>query len=400
LQAQGDTAALRQLDLAGIDASNRSIQQQIYDLEDLKAATDAAAKAASDAAAAQQRIADEQANLEQQLLQAQGNTAAIRAAQLDKLLSDSARATQVQIWALQDQTAATQAAAQAAQDAAQKEQQLADQRAGLQGQLWQLQGNTAAIRAAELAKITDPLSRALQQAIYAAQDQQAAAEAAQQAADQAAQQADQAAQAAEQLRDAWKSVADSILDEVQRIRGTMLNGPQSYASLLSQFDAATALARTGDQDAAKSLPELSKNLLDAAEQAATSQQELMRIQGTTASSLEQTYAMINALSGNSPAPAAISFGSTTLTAHADWVAAFQASAEVVARASNDNAGASAESNSAIDALRRELAETRAELFNALTQIAAPLVKAADILSRAEKQGQGDGLAVSTKERAA
>lgn len=155
---------------------------------------------------------------------------------------------------------------------------IASERADLQRQLLELQGNTAAIRALDLAKL-DPSNRALQQQIYDLQDAQ------------------DAAKAAQDLADAWKSVGDSIMDEVKRIRGLTDTGSGGYASLLGQFNAATAAARAGDQDAAKSLPGLSQSLLTAAAAVATSQQELRRIQAQTAASLEATYKAISGMTG-------------------------------------------------------------------------------------------------------
>jgi hypothetical protein len=54
LELQGNTAALRELDLAKLDASNRALQQQIYAIEDAKAA----AQAAADLAAAWTSVGD------------------------------------------------------------------------------------------------------------------------------------------------------------------------------------------------------------------------------------------------------------------------------------------------------------------------------------------------------
>src|SRR3546814_16893409 len=48
LELQGDTAAIRALDLAQLDASNRALQEQIYALQDAKEAA-AAAEQLSDA---------------------------------------------------------------------------------------------------------------------------------------------------------------------------------------------------------------------------------------------------------------------------------------------------------------------------------------------------------------
>ena len=156
------------------------------------------------------------------------------------------------------------------------------ERQDLERKLLELQGDTAALRELELAQL-DVSNRALQQQIWAIEDAQ------------------EAAKAAEQLREAWSSVGDSIMDEVNRIRG--LNGAGeggSFAQLMGQFNAATSAARTGDLEAAKTLPGLSQSLLAAAELAATSKQELDRVRAQTAASLEATYGSTLALSGSQP----------------------------------------------------------------------------------------------------
>jgi murein DD-endopeptidase MepM/ murein hydrolase activator NlpD len=157
----------------------------------------------------------------------------------------------------------------------------------LQRQLLELQGDTAAIRALDLAKI-DPSNRALQEQIWALQD------------------AKEAAAAAEQLRNAWKSVGVSIMDEVNRIRGiTDGTGTGSFALLMGQFNAATAAARAGDQDAAGKLVGLSQALLTVAGDTATSKQELDRVKAQIAASLEGTNALIAAITGaNTTSPTA------------------------------------------------------------------------------------------------
>lgn len=148
------------------------------------------------------------------------------------------------------------------------------ERQGLERSLLELAGNTAAIRALDLAKL-DASNRTLQQQVWAVQDAQAAAK------------------AAEDLRKAWSDVGGTIEAEIKRIRG--LNGTTgdgSFAALQGQFNAQSILARAGDQDAAKLLPGLSQSLLKAAGDAATSRQELDRIQAQTAASLEATMAAI------------------------------------------------------------------------------------------------------------
>lgn len=206
---------------------------------------------------------------------------------------------------------------------------IASEHEDLTKQLLELQGDTAALRAMELAAI-DPSNRALQQQIWAIQDAQ------------------DAAKAAQDLADAWSSVGDSIMDEVKRIRG--LNDSASggsFASLMGQFNAETALARGGDQDAAKSLPQLSQDLLNAANLAATSRQELDRIQAQIAASLEATYAAIMAAQGASIVPSPGGAASSMGIASVDSLAA---SAPPSAPTANDNLA------SEIAAMREELRE--------------------------------------------
>lgn len=131
LQLHGDTATLRAQDLSALDASNRALQEQIWALQDQAAATREAESAARALEQAQKAVANERYNLETQLLQLQGNTTALRERELEKL-DESNRAIQLQIWAIEDQKAASELAAQAAAEAARVEQQLADEAAKAQ----------------------------------------------------------------------------------------------------------------------------------------------------------------------------------------------------------------------------------------------------------------------------
>ena len=200
------------------------------------------------------------------------------------------------------------------------------ERSDLQRQLLELAGDTAALRALDLAKV-DASNRALQQQVYAVQDAQ------------------EAAKAAKALSDAWSSVGDSISAEINRIRGLSDTGTAgSFASLLGQFNAASIAARGGDMEAAKSLPGLSQSLLSAAALAATSRQELDRVQAQTASSLEETNAAIRAISGGTAPSAA-----ATIDA-----AAQASSANTAPTAANDEMAIE------IRALRDEMAAMRSE----------------------------------------
>ena len=258
----------------------------------------------------------------------------------------------------------------AAQDAA-SAAAIADERLSLERQLLEVQGNTAALRALDLAQL-DESNRALQQQIWALQDQQKAA--------------DDAAAAAEKLRSAWESITDSLLSEVARIRGSMGSGTKTYAQALSEFNAATLAARAGDQEAAKSLPGLSQSLLTAAADAATSAQELARIQGQTAASLEQTVAIINGVAGL-PTDTATAAASSTPTWWEQFVSNQSASMSLP---TNDSSTVLVDG---LAALRQELADLRDEQRIASATIASGTSKTARILERVTPDG--DAMAVRT-----
>lgn len=220
---------------------------------------------------------------------------------------------------------------QAAMEGAKSAADIAAEKQDLQRQLLELQGDTAAIRALDLAKL-DASNRALQKQIWAMQDAQAAAK------------------AADELRKAWTSVGDSIMDEVKRIRGLNdVAGGNSFAALQGQFNAATAAARGGDQDAAKSLPALSQALLTAAAEQATSRQELARIQAQTAASLEATYGAVTSLAKGGTASA-----KATVSTDDVFAAISAAQPAMVPVPANDDTATE------IRALREEVAGLRAD----------------------------------------
>ena len=256
----------------------------------------------------------------------------------------------------------------AAQDAA-SAAAIVDERLGLERQLLEVQGNTAALRALDLAQI-DESNRALQEQIWALQDQQKAA--------------DDAAAAAEKLRSAWSQITDGLLSEVARIRGAMDGGTKTYGQALAEFNAATIAARAGDQEAAKSLPGLSQTLLNAASDAATSAQDLARIQGQTAASLEQTVAIINAMAG-----LATDTTVAATSAAPTWWEQFAATQTATASsAANDSATVLIDG---LAALKQELSDLRDEQRIASATIASGTSKTARILERVTPDG--DALAV-------
>ncbi len=249
---------------------------------------------------------------------------------------------------------------QASMEGAKSAADIASERQDLQRQLLELQGDTAALRALDLAKL-DASNRGLQQEIYAMQDAQAAAS------------------AARALAEAWTSVGDSIMDEVKRIRGLTDTGAAGgFVALMGQFNAATAAARGGDQDAAKSLPALSQALLTVAADQATSRQELARVQAQTAASLEATYGVVNALTK----------GGSASGSNAQAVADAAASQPAAATAKTG------ETASAIEDLRAELAQLRSDTNAAQAAIVTNTGRVAKKLDDITDLSGGDAISVA------
>lgn len=328
----GQAAYAQLLKLAPTFAALVPVTQEVGQAVDETAA--AMQKAAEAMAEAGRRslsgLAGDKDGLMVDLLKAQGDAAGAAAlarqqalAKLTAGVSDVDKAATIAAYdynqALRDQIAALQAAStateqaaatqrQAEADAKAKAEAIASQAYGLTTQILQLEGNTAELRRRELEQL-DPVNRALQERIYALQDQKAAESAATQAAEaiaraqaSAASDAQRAAEeqtrAAEQIRNAWQSVTDSIFDEVKRIRGLISgDSSQSFVNAQAQFAITSAQARAGDQEAAKLLPGLSQTLLTLAEAQATSLFELQRIRAQTAASLEGTAGTLSGLFG-------------------------------------------------------------------------------------------------------
>lgn len=257
----------------------------------------------------------------------------------------------------------------AAQDAA-SAAAIADERLSLQQRMLELQGDTAALRALDLAQL-DASNRALQQQVWALEDQRQAAEA--------------AASAAEKLRSAWAAITDALIAEIERIRGAMGTRSGSYAEALAKFNNASMLARSGDQEAAKSLPGLSQALLSQAAETARSSEDLARLQGLTAASLEQTLEIITQAAGSSTTTDA------TGSPEPSWWEQFATNQMGTATIpANDDQSALLDE---LRALRQEVADLRGEQRIASAAIASGTAKTARILERVTPDG--DALSVRT-----
>jgi hypothetical protein len=251
---------------------------------------------------------------------------------------------------------------QQSMDGAKSAADVLSERQDLERQLLELQGKTDEIRKLDLAKL-DASNRALQLQVWAIQDAQ------------------DAAKAADELRQAWSSVGDSIMDEIKRIRGLSdATGFNTYASLLGQFNAATTAARGGDQDAAKSLPQLSQALLSAAADAATSRQELDRVQAQTAASLQQTYDAITAFGAAASSEAD--------AARLDAAATAQAAA---GGSANDNAAAVSDLRATMEALIEKVEQLRSENNAGNAGIISGVNRTAKKLDDVTAQSGGDAI---------
>ena len=185
------------------------------------------------------------------------NAAAYRAlVDAQDLSTDAGRATYAAMVKLAPAFAEVTAAAnEAAAEQTRLAEQVATQRSGLEIQLLRLYGNTNELRRRELAAL-DPANRALQARIYALEDAKTAAD------------------AAADLGDAWRGVAETIEEEIERITGLNRTQTASLSQIQAEFVTATAQARAGDKAAAERLPELSATLLDLAQKSATSAAEV------------------------------------------------------------------------------------------------------------------------------
>lgn len=110
-----------------------------------------------------------------------------------------------------------------------------------------------------------------------------------------------------QLKTATGSLGKGIEDEINRIRGVIgQRGGQSVAGAQAAFTMASAQARAGDTKALDALPALSQALLKAAEEQATTREDLVRLQAQTAASLQTT---LDAARGAQAAPTIPAFAS-------------------------------------------------------------------------------------------
>jgi len=237
--------------------------------------------ASEKAARSAEDIANERASLEQRLLQAQGDTVALRNAEREALDATN-RALYDQIVALEDAQA------------------VASERAGLEQKLLTLQGSTTELRRREREAL-DPANRALYDQITALEDQADAA-------DKAAKALDDAKDALADLIDGLKEAAQSALAGVQRavdaqrqqlqdayradvakVDAVLAAAKDAYAAEMKAIDIARRTAKA-EFDAVESEVRAAQAVLDAAAKAQAKQfDEASKAIAAERAAVEKTY---------------------------------------------------------------------------------------------------------------
>lgn len=186
-------------------------------------------------------------------------------------------------------------------------------------------------------------------------------------------------------------LAQSLETEINRIRGLMggnaAGGAAQLAALQAEFAMTTAQARAGDSQAYRDLPEISRALLDAGAQQATSRLDLVRLQAQTLRSLQDTKALLGV-------------AGLTATAALDPASSAAATAAAGAALPSVSGAAGGDLLAEMRALRAEVIELRstvsagdADNRTGLAQLASHEAKIVRILERVTP----DGDALATRE---
>ena len=284
LEATGDTATLRALELAALDESLRPLQERIYALADEAAATEKAKEASEKLASAWESLystADSTAakfltgdalkgfqldRIAMQLNEALGTSLssvqldqatianvqqAVLGVALDNAVPPEARAAVLRLGAslidlkqsALDAATATAAAATATAAAAQAaEASRQAQQTSLQRQIADLSGDRAtllAFRELEISTLDGPLNQSLQRYIYLLQDQAAALDAARTNTDKAYSAIERAVSAQRTSIETQRNAAQSLVSEISSIFDTLKS---NVTSLYDEVDSTRAAA--------------------------------------------------------------------------------------------------------------------------------------------------------------
>jgi tape measure domain-containing protein len=287
LELQGNTAALRERELAALDPTNRALAETVFALEDAAAAAREATQAAEEAARRDRAISDEMSRLQTRLLQLQGDTAALRERELAALHPTNQALLEL-IFATEDQQRAAAEAAKAAQELADRQQNISREEAAIQARLLQLQGDTTALRERELAAL-DPANRALQEMIFAMEDQKRAAE--------------DAARAAEQLASQERAITQERLNlqtrllqlqgDTAALRERELAALHPTNRALLELIFALEDTQKAAEGAARAAEELAARQREIAQERFNLETRLLQLQGDTAALRERELAALD-----------------------------------------------------------------------------------------------------------
>lgn len=150
------------------------------------------------------------------------------------------------------------------------QEKINSQRQGLERQLLTATGNTAEIRRLELDSL-DVSNRALQERIWALEDEKKA-------------------------QQELAAASNGVVSEIDRLKKSLSGSAesQSAAALQAQFATTTAQARSGDLTALAKLPTISSALDQAFQLTATTASEVARMKGFLAGSLAETLSILGA----------------------------------------------------------------------------------------------------------
>ena len=168
---------------------------------------------------------------------------------------------------------------------------ITSERQSLEKQLLTATGNTAEIRRLELESL-DASNRALQERIWALEDEKKA-------------------------QQELAAASSGVVSEIDRLKKSLSGSTeaQSAAALQAQFATTTAQARSGDLTALAKLPTISSALDQAFQLTATTASEVARMKGFLAGSLAETLAVLGAGSADAVAKtvAAVDLSQTATT---------------------------------------------------------------------------------------
>jgi hypothetical protein len=198
-----------------------------------------------------------------------------------------------------------------------------------------------------------------------------------------------ASTAKSQLKEAWKSIIDNIIDEIKRLKGEVIGeNTQGLDYYRSQFAIKTAQARSGNQAAAKELPELSQTIDELIKLNAVTGYEVRIQQAQLMASLAQTAQLV-ATKYKIPLP---SFDIGTNYVQKDMIAQIHEGEAIVPKRYNPDAGGG---NSSLEArLEALIIEVQGLRVEVRADVSAN-TKTAKILERVSPDGESINTKVVT-----